>query len=77
MPLYEYRCQTCSTRFEALVQGGQLPECPSCQGHSLERLLSVFAVKVSDNHSSQSTAREPGACGTCGDPRGPGSCAMA
>jgi putative FmdB family regulatory protein len=44
MPLYEYECRGCGHRFEALVRGEALPECPECQSQNLERLLSMFAV---------------------------------
>jgi len=44
MPLFEYRCQTCSSEFELLVRGGDVPACPSCGSASLEKLLSLFAV---------------------------------
>jgi putative FmdB family regulatory protein len=75
MPLYEYSCRSCSHRFEALVRTGSTPRCPSCEGDTLERLLSVFAVSTP---GAQGTSREQpvAGCGTCGDPRGPGSCAL-
>lgn len=44
MPLYEFQCRTCGHQFEALVRSGHSPECPSCHGSDLERLLSGFAV---------------------------------
>lgn len=44
MPLFEYRCSACDSRFEVLVRGSALPTCPSCGSASLERLLSMFAV---------------------------------
>ena len=68
MPIYEYLCRDCGRQFEALVRKGALPDCPDCHSRSLDKQLSVFA-----------TAAAPGdlaatACGTCGDPRGPGAC---
>jgi hypothetical protein len=36
--------------------------------------LSVFAVSAKG--ASSSPARSSGACGSCGDPRGPGACSM-
>jgi hypothetical protein len=38
--------------------------------------LSVFAVAAKGASSSPS-ANPVGGCGTCGDPRGPGSCSLA
>ena len=73
MPLYEYACKACSNHFEALVRSSEAPECPACHGTALERKLSVFAA-----HTNGAPARmaSPGACGACGDPRGPGACSM-
>ncbi|MEW5852342.1 MAG: zinc ribbon domain-containing protein [Myxococcota bacterium] len=73
MPIYEYVCNSCEHHFETLVSGSHKPECPSCQGKELTKKLSVFAV--SDGSSTSSGG--PSACGSCGDPRGPGACRMA
>ena len=55
MPLYEYRCRSCGTRFERLVRStattatigdnaSQAPiVCPRCADTKVERLLSTFA----------------------------------
>jgi putative FmdB family regulatory protein len=46
MPLFDYRCGACGHQFEALVLKGKEPEhCTSCGAGSLERLLSLPAVK--------------------------------
>ena len=76
MPIFEYVCKECGHQFEALVmssRGSQRPECPSCKGSRLEQLLSTFAVGPSKGPTSSPS---PGPCGSCGDPRGPGSCSM-
>ena len=44
MPLFEYRCPACDSRFELLIRGAAVPSCPSCGSTSLERMLSLFAV---------------------------------
>ncbi len=75
MPLFEYRCRECGKRFEEFVLGNAKPRCPACQGGRLEKLLSVFAVS-SGGASTSSSAEPSGGCGSCGDPRGPGSCSM-
>lgn len=74
MPLYEYRCESCGHRFEALVTGKTKPSCTECGAKKLEKLLSVFAV--SGGGKSAEAMPGPGGCGSCGDPRGPGSCRM-
>jgi putative FmdB family regulatory protein len=70
MPIFEYICKECAHRFEALVYGKEKAACPKCQTTKLEPQLSVFAV------SAKSATSQRGACGTCGDPRGPGSCSL-
>ena len=74
MPLFEYRCRACEKRFEEFVLGDAKPRCPACQGARLEKLLSVFTVS---SGGAPARGEEPAAgCGSCGDPRGPGSCSM-
>jgi putative FmdB family regulatory protein len=75
MPIFEYVCRECDREFEVLVQGSTTVECPSCGGKDLEKQLSTFAA----GNGRQNVAANSlpiGACGTCRDPRGPGSCSM-
>ncbi|HKQ62145.1 MAG TPA: zinc ribbon domain-containing protein [Candidatus Polarisedimenticolaceae bacterium] len=76
MPIFEYVCQRCRKQFEAIVQGSTRPECPKCHSRDLRRQLSVFAVGKGGSGVSNrdSFGDGEGACSTCGDPRGPGSC---
>jgi putative FmdB family regulatory protein len=73
MPIFEYICRDCQHQFEAFVTGDRQPACPSCQSRGLEKQWSVFAA-VSGTKSTRDAA--PSACGTCGDPRGPGACSL-
>jgi putative FmdB family regulatory protein len=43
MPLYDFRCPGCGTRFEARVAVDARPSCPACGAPDAERLLSGFA----------------------------------
>ena len=52
MPLYDFRCKNCNHEFEALVRTGDVPQCPSCQGQDLERLLSTFAVDSAERRQA-------------------------
>lgn len=72
MPLFEYRCGGCQHHFELLVREATKLECPKCAGTALTKQLSVFAVSVPAGGAVREAAPMP--CGTCGDPRGPGSC---
>ena len=73
MPIFEYICKKCHHHFETLVQGSMKPVCPSCKGKSLEKRLSIFSASVRENFSR---GIPQSSCGSCGDPRGPGSCSM-
>lgn len=65
MPIFEYRCQECGTKFEKVVSnGGSEVICRHCSSPRLEKLLSVFAV----SSTSRAGAAEPGPC-ACGAPR--------
>ncbi len=73
MPIFAYKCQGCSHQFEMLVHSSTIPECPKCQANTLEKQLTGFAV---GGTGSGINIVDPGNCGSCGDPRGPGACSM-
>ena len=73
MPIFEYICQQCDNDFEALIYGSDEADCPKCHSKKLSPKLSVFAVSAKDSSSKPAST---GACGSCGDPRGPGACSM-
>jgi putative FmdB family regulatory protein len=78
MPIFEYICQECQHKFETLVLGRDKAKCPKCQSQKLSTQLSVFAMSAK-GMSAKGTASESaptGACGSCGDPRGPGACSL-
>jgi len=73
MPIYEYSCEDCGTKFEKLVRrSGEEVMCPSC-GHShLKTELSTFAAHANGAAKSSSDMPQcPG--GMC---RNPGLCGM-
>jgi putative FmdB family regulatory protein len=72
MPIFEYVCQECNHRFELIVQGKTVPACPSCQATTVDKQFSAFGVGATGGWPV--TSGSGGACGSCGDPRGPGSC---
>jgi putative FmdB family regulatory protein len=75
MPLFEYQCRGCGQQFEQLTRAGQTPACPGCKSEDLQKLLSVFAVGAQGGEKAFAMPSS-GACGHCGDPRGPGSCSV-
>jgi putative FmdB family regulatory protein len=77
MPIYEYTCRTCDKQFEAVVTDGRKVRCPGCDSTLLEQRYSAFAVGASKSKGRLAKSTDAGGgCGTCGDPRGPGSCSM-
>lgn len=74
MPLFEYRCEDCGTRFEKLVRRSEEAAslvCPSCGQNHLETELSTFAAHAGSGTASQASmpscpggmCRTPGLCG--------------
>jgi putative FmdB family regulatory protein len=72
MPIHAFLCRDCGENYTDLVFGEQLPTCPKCASQRAEKQFSTFAVHGRAKPSA--SVPPPGACGTCGDPRGPGSC---
>jgi putative FmdB family regulatory protein len=70
MPIFEYQCGKCSHRFETIILGSEAAVCPRCQSKKLEQQVSRFGV------AKERPAAATAACGSCGDPRGPGACSM-
>ncbi len=69
MPIYEYQCQDCGTKFEKLVrrttQAAEV-DCPSCGQKHLRQEFSTFAA-----HSNGAPAQaDAGVCpsGRCSNP---------
>lgn len=62
MPLYEYVCERCNTRFEALRPASRMDDPALCPGghKGAKRVLSTFATVSGD---SQATPDPGGGCG--------------
>jgi putative FmdB family regulatory protein len=67
MPLYEYVCDRCLTRFEMLRPSGRMNESASCpRGHdSSRRVLSNFAALTKDSFGDAAPVGGGGGCGGC------------
>lgn len=46
MPIYDFECQACGERFEALVAVSHRPACPACAAPEPERLFSPIAGRL-------------------------------
>jgi len=68
MPLYEYKCNACESRFEVLQKiGADSSEvrCPRCGSGEVSKQLSTFAAAGSPT-PAPCGAPSPAACGTGG-----------
>jgi len=63
MPIFEYKCKQCSSKFEVLHKSSLNQEevsCPSCKSKENQKLLSTFSAA---GFSSSSSSCETGNCG--------------
>lgn len=47
MPIYEYKCNKCGEKFEALVRwfhSQKSLKCPNCGDKDIERIISTFST---------------------------------
>jgi putative FmdB family regulatory protein len=69
MPIHEYLCDDCGSKFEKLVRSSQTEadiECPSCGEAHVTEQLSRFAAHA--NGSSRQEAMPSCGSGMCGMP---------
>ena len=76
MPLYEYYCSDCRSKFELLVSHRHADDvvCVKCHGEKIRRLLSVFAMSgqggEGDGYDDFDSSVGGGSCacggGSCG-----------
>ncbi len=68
MPIYEYHCQDCKARFDALRPMSQADDpiaCSRCHGPNTSRVLSLFAA-ISKSSSGETRSIASGSsCTTC------------
>ncbi len=68
MPLYEYYCQDCEARFDALRPMSQADEpiaCARCHSPHTSRAISLFSA-LSKSHSGETRSiTSGGSCHTC------------
>lgn len=71
MPLYDYKCADCGSRFSLLlgvVAEPQSEKCPSCQSTGITRLISRFGRLRSEDELIDSLA-DPSGIGDLEDPK--------
>jgi putative FmdB family regulatory protein len=76
MPIYEYLCEECGTKFEKLVRraadASEL-QCPSCGRKRLKQEYSTFAAHANGAGKSADPPTCPNSGAPCGNP---GMCGM-
>lgn len=74
MPLYEYQCSDCETRFDALRGMSEADNpiaCPQCGGKDAQRLISLFSAVgdqgvIAGQERSCGSCSPSASCATCG-----------
>jgi putative FmdB family regulatory protein len=64
MPIFEYRCQNCDTKYEVLHKSTlnqQEVSCPKCNSTESKKLFSAFSASIES--SGYSGGCENGSCG--------------
>ena len=70
MPIYEYRCTPCGTKYEILHLGREIIEdivCPACNSNEHKKLISSSSVSMKGIATGESSNVSGGCCGgSCG-----------
>jgi putative FmdB family regulatory protein len=58
MPIFEYRCSECNSKFELLTKtkSEEKVSCPECHSSETKKLFSAFSTTVSASYSGNSCA---------------------
>jgi putative FmdB family regulatory protein len=67
MPVFEYKCVKCETKFEVFHKSTVNQEevaCPKCSSKESKKLFSTFSASVNSSHSHGESC----ASGNCGAP---------
>ena len=67
MPLYEFQCNDCGQPFEELVfSSSAVAEvvCPLCESTQVDKMISIFATKVTGGSSYSINSSSTPACNT-------------
>lgn len=76
MPIFEYKCEYCKTKFEVLHKSQNNENeneitCPQCNSRENKKLFSAFSASVSGSSTYTSDGCSDGSCGIS-DPSGSG-----
>lgn len=69
MPIFEYRCESCGTKFEKLIRRAadeQALACPSCGTEKIEKELSTFSAHANGRPADRALPPCGASCPTPG-----------
>jgi putative FmdB family regulatory protein len=69
MPLFEYRCSDCDSKFEILHKSQNNDykvECPECKSAEVKKLISSFSTSGLQQNYNSSVSDDSCDTGTCG-----------
>lgn len=80
MPIYEYSCEKCQNKFEEIVLGEEIINCPECGSEKVRQLMSGFRARcggpiitgspssnaITTRGTSPCASCSGGSCSTCG-----------
>lgn len=66
MPIYEYLCEDCQTRYEHLaISGNGTARCPNCSSSRAAQQYSTFAARTGNGSSVKGELRSPSSGCAC------------
>ncbi len=68
MPIYEFICERCAGRFEALCRmgsNGEGMECPTCGCPKVRKAMSTFAARSASKGGGASVPVGGSSCSSC------------
>jgi putative FmdB family regulatory protein len=77
MPIYEYKCSECSTKFDVLHKSTtnlQDVQCPACDSKNNKKLFSSFSSKTDNNINHSDSNCYNGSCSLPGTGCSSGMC---
>lgn len=79
MPMFEYRCSECNSKFEFLHKSSSVKEkviCPSCNSEKIIKLFSKFSSISSSSGNTTFDGCASGSCGLTVDSCPTGQCGL-
>jgi putative FmdB family regulatory protein len=79
MPIFEYKCSECNTKFEVLHKSATRDDevsCPNCNSFKNKKLFSTFSSSINSDSQPSSGGCKTGYCGMPDSGCSSGSCGL-